>query len=163
MRLHRRRPRIVAGLLLAVTVCSCSSAAIVDPDDDGSSNIPLTILPVTQDPAFSFLLFIWIPEEAQSVRVYRGNTAGNGPQSPDIMWAVTGTSRNGISAAIDYGGSQGGSLRTEVAARPLLPGTTYTLEVIRLDPRIRDTLNTTSGSQQRATRAFVPVRAFPAP
>ncbi len=163
MRVHRRLTQVVATLLLAAVACSCSSPDIVDPDDDGTSNLPLTILPVTQDPAFSLLLFIWIPDEAQAVRVYRGRTAGNGTLSPDIMWAVTGTTRNGITGGIDYAGTQGGSVRTEVAAKPLLPGSTYTLEVIRLDPRIRDTLNTSGGSLQRATRAFVPVRAFPAP
>ncbi len=93
----------------------------------------------------------------------QGRSPGNGLQNPDIIWAVTAATRNGITAARDYGGTQGGSARVEVAAKPLLPGSTHALEVMRLDPRIRDTLDTTGGLQQRATRSFVPVRAFPAP
>lgn len=74
----------------------------------------------------------WQPEGAQTLRVYRGATAGDG-YGPDLMWSLQETSENSILSGVTYGSVPVGATGGRVQA--LTPGQTYTVQITRADPK----------------------------
>ncbi len=76
----------------------------------------------------------WQPAGAQLVRVYRGRTAGDG-YTTSLMWSITASSMNSLLSGVSYGAAAPSGGTTDVAARPLVTGETYTVQVTRQDPK----------------------------
>lgn len=81
----------------------------------------------------SAVVIQWQPAGAQLVRVYRGSTAGDG-YGENLMWSIAASSKNGIASSVQYGALPSGAT-TDVAAKPLVAGETYTAQVTRSDPK----------------------------
>lgn len=81
----------------------------------------------------STVVIEWQPAGAQLVRVYRGSVAGDG-YDDRLMWSIAASARNGLTSGVPYGASPSGGT-TDVAAKPLVAGETYTAQVTRHDPR----------------------------
>jgi hypothetical protein len=119
-----RRP-LLALALVAVLFAACDTNPF-----DPSQQPRVTVV---QDSGGSAVTIHWERDGAQLVRVYRGSTAGDG-YGDDLMWSIAAETVNGLSSGVTYGSSPTAST-TDFAAKPLLPGETYTAEVTRRDPR----------------------------
>ncbi len=97
----------------------------------------------------------WQPSGAQLVRVYQGATAGDG-YGERLMWSIAATTRNSLASGVAYGAAPAGGT-TDVAARPLLAGETYTVQVTRQDPRGTGDGFTNTGNRYVGTTTFVAV------
>ncbi len=123
-----RRAGLVAS---ALTVLSCSG------DTFDSAQVPqITVSPVI---ALPVVRIAWTPSGAQLVRVYRGTSAGQG-LSEDLMWSVTASGPNSIASGLEYGNSMPSGGAIEYAAKPLVLGQPYTVQVSRLDPARKTTV-----------------------
>ena len=97
----------------------------------------------------------WQPSGAQLVRVYRGATAGDG-YGDRLVWSIAATTGNSLVSGVAYGAAPSGGT-TDVAARPLLAGETYTAQVTRQDPRGTGDGFTNTGNRYVGTTTFVAV------
>jgi hypothetical protein len=112
-----------AGALACVcTVISCD----VNPYD--ASQRPTVT--VTVGGAEAPVRIGWQPADAQVVRVYTG-TGDTGA----LVWSVSATGANTLVSGLAYGEASPIGGATDVPARPLAAGATYTVEVIRRDPK----------------------------
>ena len=76
----------------------------------------------------------WTPQGAQLVRVYRGVVAGDG-YGASLWWSIAATSKNSLQSGIAYGATSPAGGTTDVAAKALVPGEQFTVEVTRADPK----------------------------
>jgi hypothetical protein len=112
-----------AGALACVfTVVSCD----VNPYD--ASQRPAVT--VTVGGAEAPVRIGWQPAGAQVVRVYTG-TEDTGA----LVWSVSATGANTLVSGLAYGEASPAGGATDVPAQPLTAGATYTVEVIRRDPK----------------------------
>ncbi len=72
----------------------------------------------------------WQPEGAQFVRVY----AGNGDTGA-LVWSVAATGANTLVSGLAYGDAAPAGGFTDVPAQSLTAAATYTVEVVRRDPK----------------------------
>ncbi len=89
---------------------------------------------VTIGSATAPVVISWQPAGAQLVRVYRGSAAGDG-YTTSLMWSITASSMNSLLSGVSYGAVAPGGGTTDVAARPLVTGERYTVQVTRQDPK----------------------------
>jgi len=82
----------------------------------------------------STVVVSWQPAGAQLVRVYRGATAGDG-YTPGLVWSIAATSANSLTSGVIYGTASPTGGQTDVPAKALVPGETYTVQVTRRDPK----------------------------
>lgn len=116
--------RRCAIALLAGAAAACD----VNPDDPAQR----PTVTVTQTPA-SGVAIGWHPEGAQLIRVYRGASAGDG-YDVNLMWSVAATTQNSLRSLVSYGVAPSGGT-TDVPAKALVTGETYTVQVTRQDPK----------------------------
>lgn len=119
-----RHRRLFAPLVCSVLVTSCSD------DSFDRSQVPrITVTPVV---ALPLVRFSWEPAGAQELRVYRGTVAdGN---AGNLMWSITATGTNTLASGVEYGDEPPRGGTTSLAARQLVPGQPYTVQVSRRDP-----------------------------
>lgn len=117
--------RLALALIAATTLVSCD----VNPFDQ--SQVPVVVATTV---GATPLVISWQPVGAQLVRVYRGATAGDG-YTPSLVWSVVATARNTLTSPLPYGTPQPAGGSTDLAARLLVPGEVYTVQVTRQDPR----------------------------
>ena len=118
------RTQITALLLI---FCSCS----VNPFDQ--QQVP--VIGVKQEQGK--LLINWIPQGARDVRVLNGkidpkDPKNTRPPSQGVMWSMSMKEKPVISP-VTYGITQKGTVSSE--ATPLIVGKTYTVYVLRDDPK----------------------------
>jgi len=124
-RLPLRLRYCVGVLVVALQLPGCSS------DTFDLAQVPrITVTPVVAAPV---VRFSWTPAGAQLVRVYRGTTAQQGA-SEDLMWSVAATGPNSIASGLEYGASAPAGGTIELAAKALVLGQPYTVQISRLDP-----------------------------
>lgn len=109
---------------------------------------------VAQQNGVAQVVISWQPEGAQLVRVYRGATAGDG-YSDDLMWSIAATGKNSLRSGVTYAATSIVGGTTDVAARPLLAGRTYTVEVTRADPRGKGDGFTNTSNRYVGTATFL--------
>jgi hypothetical protein len=146
--------RVVAMLMTAAVVMACDS----NPFD--SSQVPkITITPVVALPLVSIS---YEPQGAALIRVYRGTVAGQG-YGDDLWWSIAATSGNSLPNRIEYGTTvfPGGSV--DVAAKPLVIGQPYTVQVSRMDPKGKGDGFTSTGNRYVNTQTFTLGSLIPAP
>ena len=141
--LHQSRFLRSAALTLVVLAAACDS----NPYDD--SQRPRVSVVAAPTPAIS-----WQPDGAQLVRVYRGTVAGDG-YGPDLWWSIAATSRNSLVSGVTYGSASPAGGTVEVAAKPLVPGQSYTVEVTRADPKGKGEGFTNTSNRYVGTATFV--------
>jgi hypothetical protein len=140
---------IVVGLLLG-----CDS----NPFDE--AQVPqITVTPVV---ALPVVRFSWQPAGAQLLRVYRGPAAGDG-YSDALVWSIAATGNNTLVSGLEYGDNplQGGT--TDVAAKPMIPGQAYTVQITRRDPKGKGDGFTNTANRYVNTRTFAVPASIPAP
>ena len=91
---------------------------------------------VTVTPAVgaSRVVISWQPDGAQLVRVYAGTAAGDG-YSTALVWSIAASGTNALVSGVDYGATAPAGGRTDVPAKALQPGLSYTVQVTRADPK----------------------------
>jgi hypothetical protein len=125
----------MSGLAMALRAASLmllmlhGAACSINPHDPAQQP-RVTVVQAAADPAVTVH---WQPEGAQLVRVYRGPVAGDG-YGDSLMWSIAATDANGLQSGVAYGASPAAGT-TDVPAKPLVAGETYTAQVIRRDPR----------------------------
>jgi len=114
------------ALLCALTITGCD----VNPFD--ASQQP--VVAVSSAGAEAPVRISWQPAGAQFVRVHAGAAIGTAAATP-LVWSVVATGTNSLASGLAYGDTApvGGS--TDLPARPLTAGATYTVQVTRQDPR----------------------------
>ena len=139
MRMTRLLPAV--GLLLL----ACDS----NPYD--RTQIPtISIVPVIAAP---LVVISWTPAGAQQVRVYKG-TIANG-QSDLLVWSITGSGVNSLVSGIEYGTTNPPGGAVDVAAKPLVAGQPYTVQVSRVDPKGGSSGGlTAAGARYQNTQTF---------
>ena len=142
MRALADRPRCAAALLVML-----AAACDVNPHDPAQE----PRVTVTQGAAGSPII-AWQPAGAQLVRVYRGARAGDG-YGPDLMWSIAASTKNSLASGVSYGAAPIGGT-TDVQARPLLPGATYTAQVTRQDPKASGDGFTNTANRYVGTATF---------
>jgi hypothetical protein len=88
----------------------------------------------TPNVALPVVFFTFAPDSVQQVRVYRGSTAGDG-YTDALMWSLAATTKNSIRSGVEYGRAAPAGATTDVPAKPLIAGQTYTVQVVRADPK----------------------------
>lgn len=126
--LGQRRWRSVALPLFGVF--ALASACTANPYDP--SQKPVVAANTTS--TAPHLTITWQPAGAQLVRVYRGSVAGDG-YGESLMWSIAANSSNSLASGVLYGHASPSGGTTDVAAKPLVPGERYTIEVTRRDPK----------------------------
>ena len=150
----RRALHVVVRLLLAPYVASCD----VNPFD--AAQVPRVT--VSSGAAAAKVVIAWQPAGARLVRVYRGASAGDG-YSEALVWSIASTGSNTLASGIEYGTASPVGGTTDVPARPLSAGQSYTVEVTRDDPKGRGDgfTNTHNRYVGTATFAFPPNPSAP--
>ncbi len=124
--LSRRRAHVL-GLLALVFV----SAACDRNPYDASQRPTVAVRSISTSP---FVVITWQPAGAQLVRVYRGLVAGDG-YGESLTWSVAADAGNSLVSGLSYGDASPSGGYTDIAAKPLVPGERYTVEVTRRDPK----------------------------
>lgn len=123
-------PRRRAPLFGLLALCFVAAACDTNPYD--ASQRPMVIVtPVSTSP---FVEISWQPAGAQLVRVYRGTVVGDG-YGESLMWSIAANGSNSLVSAVSYGDASPTGGTTDVAAKPLVRGERYTVEVTRRDPK----------------------------
>jgi hypothetical protein len=102
----------------------------------------------------STVVITWQPAGAQLVRVYRGAAAGDG-YTASLMWSIAATSANSLASGVIYGTASPTGGQTDVPAKALVAGETYTVQVTRRDPKGTGDGFTNTGNQYVGTASFV--------
>ena len=125
MKMLRFSSRAIRVLPVMAGLLACGGNAF------DKSQIPvITITPVIAAP---LVVIAWEPAGAQQVRVYKG-TVANGI-SDLLMWSITGSGQNSLKSGIEYGTTNPTGGAVDVAAKPLVAGQPYTVQVSRVDPK----------------------------
>ncbi len=140
---------LVVGVLLA-----CDSNPFDAAQVPQITVTPVIVLPVVR--------FTWQPAGAQLLRVYRGGAAGDG-YSDALVWSIVATGNNTLVSGIEYGDNvlQGGA--TDVAAKPMIRGQTYTVQITRRDPKGKGDAFTNTSNRYVSTKSFALPASIPAP
>ena len=117
---------------------------------DATQTPRVTVTPVS---ATSRVVIGWQPAGAQLVRVYTGTTAGDG-YSDALVWSIAATSRNSLIASVEYGQPAPVGGTTDVAAKALVAGQSYTVQVTRQDP------NGTGDGFTNTSHRYIGVQTF---
>ena len=145
--------RAAMRLLVITLVASCD----VNPYDSAQEPRVVTMAASAQK-----VVITWQPAGARLVRVYRGTLAGDG-YSDALVWSIASTGINTLASGVEYAAPSpvGGS--TDVQAKPLVVGQTYTVEVTRDDPNGRGDgfTNTRNRYVGTATFAVPPTPSVP--
>lgn len=147
-----RRFALAATAILAI-------ACDVNPFD--RTQVPrITVTPVIAAP---LVVIAWTPTGANLVRVYKGTTAGQG-YGEALVWSIAATSGNSLMSSVEYGTSAAlVGATTDVAAKPLILGQPYTVEVSRTDPKGTGSGFTSTGNRYVSTQTFTIAALRPAP
>jgi hypothetical protein len=149
-----RRPSRARLVALLVAFAACDANAFDD------SQVPtITLAPVVSLPTFTVS---WTPSGAQSVRVYRGATAGDG-YTESLWWSVVATGKNTIVSGLEYASTLPVGGTTDVRGKPLVPGETYTVQVTRADPKGTGDGFTNTSNRYISTRTYVVPSSIPSP
>ena len=124
MRLHRSPLALLLTVLLLPISCS------VNPFDQ--NQVP--IIGIQQE---GELMINWTPGGARDVRVLKGRVDPKDPKqtrppSQNVMWSI-GMQEQPVRSPVTYGKKQEGTWASE--AQPLVSGETYTVYVLRDDPK----------------------------
>lgn len=138
--MHRFR---IIALLLTVTATACDRNPY-DPTQQPRVTVTTTSSPV---------LISWQPGGAQLVRVYRGATAGDG-YTTALVWSLAASSKNSLSSGVAYGTAAPAGGATDVPAKPLVAGDSYTVQVTRQDPKGTGDGFTNNSNRYVGTRTF---------
>jgi hypothetical protein len=135
----------------AVLVPALAGLLACDGNPFDKTQVPIiTITPVIALPLVSIK---WAPAGAQQVRVYKG-TVANG-QADLLMWSITGTGQNSLVSGIEYGSTNPANGVVDAAAKPLVAGQPYTVQVSRVDPKGGSAGGLTSaGARYQNTQTF---------
>ena len=119
--------RLPALSFLASLLLSCS----INPFD--RSQVP--VIDVMQENGT--LKIVWSPQGAWNVRVLQGTVdikdpANTRPPGRGVMWSIS-KKEHSVTSPVTYGVEQTGTWSSE--ALPLIPGETYTVYVLRDDPK----------------------------
>jgi hypothetical protein len=108
-----------------VVLLACDSNAY-----DATQVPKITIAPVI---ALPVVKISWEPAGAQTLRVFKGTQATGAADL--LMWSITGSGKNSLVSGIEYGNTviPGGAV--DLAAKPLIAGQPYTVQVGRVDPK----------------------------
>jgi hypothetical protein len=140
---------VIAALLLA-----CDS----NPYDP--RQVPkIRVTPVIAAPVVSFA---WEPEGAALLRVYSGTVAGDG-YSATLVWSIAATSRNSLASGVEYGTTRPVGGATDVAAKLLVPGAPYTVQISRADPKGKGDSFLGTSNRYVNTQTFTVAAVLPAP
>lgn len=138
--------------LRRLTLAACATFVLAcDTNPFDRTQVPrITITPVVAAP---LVTIAWTPAGANLIRVYKGTVAGQG-YGPDLWWSIAATNGNSLVSGIEYASAvvPGGS--TDVAAKPLVAGQAYTVEVSRQDPKGRGDGFTGTGNRYVSTQTF---------
>lgn len=147
-----RRCALVVAAVLAI-------ACDVNPFD--RTQVPrITVTPVIAAP---LVVIAWTPTGANLVRVYKGTTAGQG-YGQDLVWSIAATSGNSLMSSVEYGESAGlVGATTDVAAKALILGQPYTVQVSRQDPKGSGDGFTSTGNRYVSTQTFTLAAVIPVP
>lgn len=120
---------LMMGMITALAVSSNSCA--INPFDE--AQVP--VIGVKYDGGR--LLLRWQPQGAWHVRVLEGvvdpkDSKNTRPPSRGVMWSLSKEDRS-VRSPVTYGVSQEGVYSSE--AKALVPGTTYSVYVLREDPK----------------------------
>lgn len=124
MRFHRS---LLALLLIVLSLpISCS----VNPFDQ--NQVP--VIGIRQE---GEVMINWTPNGARDLRVLKGSVDLNDPKqtrppSQNVVWSI-GMQENEVRSPVTYGKKQEGTWSSE--AEPLVVGETYTVYVLRDDPK----------------------------
>jgi hypothetical protein len=100
---------------------------------DAFDETQVPIITITPVIALPLVRIAWKPDGAQQVRVYKGTVATG--QADLVMWSITGTGQNSLVSGIEYGTTNPVNGGVDVAAKPLVAGQPYTVQVSRVDPK----------------------------
>lgn len=102
-------------------------------DSYDAAEIPrITVTPVVAAP---LVRIAWTPAGASQVRVYKGTVAFDDGSGGLLMWSVTSSAKNSLVSGIEYGDNPPAGGATDVVAKPLVGGQSYTVQVSRRDPK----------------------------
>ena len=104
--------------------------------------------------AQSSVVINWQPEGAQLVRVYRGAVAGDG-YTAELVWSIAATSKNSLRSGVSYGVTSPTGGNIDFAAKPLIAGQQYTVQVTRADPKGSGDGFTNTSNRYVGTSTFV--------
>ena len=140
--ISRRAARLVPA---CAVLLACSG------DSFDKSQVPvITITPVI---ALPIVRIAWQPAGAQQVRVYKGTVATG--QTDLLMWSITGTGQNSLVSSIEYGSTNPVNGVLDAAAKPLVAGQPYTVQVSRVDPKGGSSGGPTSvGARYQSSQTF---------
>jgi hypothetical protein len=124
------RASVVRRLLLAISLPWLAVGCDSNPFD--ATQVPRVT--ATPNAALPVVFFTFLPDSVQQIRVYRGATAGDG-YTDALMWSLVANTKNSIRSGVEYGRAAPAGATTDVPARPLLAGQTYTVQVARADPK----------------------------
>ncbi len=120
---------------------------------DAFDNSQVPVITITPVIAVPLVVIAWEPAGAQQVRVYKG-TVANG-LSELLMWSITGTGQNSLKSGIEYGTTNPVGGAVDLAAKPLVAGQPYTVQVSRVDPKGGASGGLTSaGARYQNTQTF---------
>ena len=134
-------------LLLAIAIATLGTACDRNPFDP--AQVPRVTVTVGDG---GTVTIEWQPPGAHLVRVYRGAIPGDG-YTDQLMWSVAATSKNSLASGIAYGVTPNGGA-TDLAARPLVAGEVYTVQVTRADPKGSGDGFTSTNNRYVGTAAF---------
>jgi hypothetical protein len=117
---------------LVAVVLPLLFAAGCDSNPFDASQVP--VVTATPNVSLPVVFISFRPDSVQQIRVYRGANAGDG-YTEALVWSVVAVAKNGIVSGIEYGRAGLPGVTTDVAARPLIAGQTYTVQVTRADPK----------------------------
>jgi hypothetical protein len=139
---------------IAVLLLACDS----NPYDP--RQVPkIRVTPVLAAPIVSFA---WEPAGAALLRVYSGTVAGDG-YSATLVWSIAATSGNSLESGVEYGTTRPAGGSTDVAAKPLVPGAPYTVQISRRDPKGKGDSFLGTSNRYVNTQTFTVAAVLPAP
>ena len=120
---------------------------------DAFDKAQVPIITITPVIALPLVRIAWKPEGAQQVRVYKGTVATG--QADLLMWSITGTGQNSLVSSIEYGTTNPVNGGVDAAAKPLVAGQPYTVQVSRVDPKGGSSGGiTAAGARYQNTQTF---------
>ncbi len=148
------KPRVAAVLAMSAILMACDT----NPFD--AAQVPrITITPVV---ALPLVVIAYEPQGAALIRVYKGTAAGQG-YGEDLWWSVAATSGNSLPNRIEYGTTVFPGGAVDVAAKPLVLGQPYTVQVSRMDPKGKGDGFTNTGNRYVNTQTFTLASITPRP
>lgn len=150
MKNHSEHRSLTLGLLFVALISLSFVSCSVNPYDKSEE----PVIGISQE---NGLKINWAPQGAWHVRVLEGivdpkDPANTRPPSAGVMWSIAKESSS-VQSPLSYGQKQEGTTSSD--AKPLVSGRTYTVYVLREDPKGSGGGFTNTHNVYEATAVFV--------